>query len=54
MSLYKELIALEASGFSEDELDRFAKQRIAVLQGSGFGPADIAKELGRPIREILP
>mgnify|MGYP006969356172 CR=1 FL=1 len=54
MSLYKELIALEASGFSEDELDRFAKQRIAVLQGSGFGPADIAKELGRPIPELLP
>ena len=54
MSLYEDVLGLQALGTSSDEIDRYVRRRIAVLKSFGATDDEIAKQLGRPVPPKAP
>ncbi len=54
MSLYNEILDLQGAGFSQEEIDAYAKEQVNVLSGAGFSEQEIMQSLGMPTTSTLP
>lgn len=48
MSVYQDMLVMQSAGFSEDEIEQYRQEQIAILSSSGFSSEEIAAEFNRP------
>jgi hypothetical protein len=54
LSLYNEILDLQGAGFSQEEIDAYAKEQVNVLSGAGFSEQEIMQSLGMPTTSTFP